>query len=157
MRQQDAELNYTEMKTRLKGQMEKVFRPEFLNRLDDIIVFRSLTKENLKQIVEMELSKVSKRLTEKGLKLVVTEEAKEFLIEKGSSLEFGARPLRRAVETHLEDAMAEALLRGEYAGKDTITVKVGEADGDKKLVFESTEAAPAAAEPQPAVVGGEQK
>ena len=156
MRQQDAEVNYTEMKTRLKGQMEKVFRPEFLNRLDDIIVFRSLTKENLKQIVEMELSKVGKRLSEKGIKLVMTEEAKEFLIEKGSSLEFGARPLRRAVEQHLEDSMSESLLRGEFAGKDVLTVKVGEVDGEKKLVFETTDAAPPA-EPQPAVVGGEPK
>ncbi len=151
----DAEVGYTEMKAKLKGQMEKVFRPEFLNRLDDIIVFRSLTKADLKQIVEMELSKVGKRLAEKGLKLVVTDEAKEFLIEKGSSLEFGARPLRRAVEQHLEDAMSEALLRGEFAGKDTITVKVGEADGEKKLTFEASGTAPA--EPQPAVVGGEQK
>jgi ATP-dependent Clp protease ATP-binding subunit ClpC len=144
------------MKTRLKGQMEKVFRPEFLNRLDDIIVFRSLTKENLKQIVEMELSKVAKRLSEKGIKLVMTEESKEFLIEKGSSLEFGARPLRRAVEQHLEDSMSESLLRGEFAGKDVLTVKVGEVDGEKKLVFETTDAAPPA-EPQPAVVGGEPK
>jgi ATP-dependent Clp protease ATP-binding subunit ClpC len=151
----DAEIGYTEMKAKLKGQMEKVFRPEFLNRLDDIIVFRSLTKADLKQIVEMELSKVGKRLAEKGLKLVVTDEAKEFLIEKGSSLEFGARPLRRAVEQHLEDAMSEALLRGEFAGKDTITVKVGEVDGEKKLTFEASGTAPA--EPQPAVVGGEPK
>jgi ATP-dependent Clp protease ATP-binding subunit ClpC len=145
------------MKTRLRGQMDKVFRPEFLNRLDDVIVFRQLTKENLKQIVEMELSKVAKRLSEKSLKLVVTEDAKEFLIEKGSSLEFGARPLRRAVEQHLEDAMSESLLRGEFAGKDTVTVKVGEVDGgEKKLVFETGTAEPPA-EPQPAVVGGEQK
>jgi ATP-dependent Clp protease ATP-binding subunit ClpC len=151
----DAEVGYAEMKTRLKGQMEKVFRPEFLNRLDDIIVFRQLTKADLKQIVEMELAKVAKRLAEKNLKLVVADEAKEFLIEKGSSLEFGARPLRRAVEQHLEDAMSEALLRGEFAGKDTIAVKVGEVDGEKRLTFEATGAGPA--EPQPAVVGEGQK
>src|SRR5438874_3337672 len=91
----DAETGYQEMQKKLKERMEKEFRPEFLNRLDDIIVFRSLTKEDLKQIVDMELAKVAKRVTEKGLKLVVTEGAKDFLIEKGSSLEFGARPLRR--------------------------------------------------------------
>ena len=135
-----AEVNYQDMKKRLLEQMGKVFRPEFLNRLDDTIVFRSLTKENLKQIVDMELAKVGKRLKEKQLKLVVTEEAKEFMIEKGSSLEMGARPLRRAVEQHLEDAMADSLLRGEFVGKETVKVVVvdGE-DGEKKLGFETTE------------------
>jgi ATP-dependent Clp protease ATP-binding subunit ClpC len=144
------EVGYADMKARLKTQMEKVFRPEFLNRLDDIIVFRQLTRADLKQIVEMELSKVAKRLSEKGLALNVTEEAKDFLIEKGSSLEFGARPLRRAVEQHLEDSMSEALLRGDFAGKDTINVQVGEADGEKKLVFETTGTA---ALPEPVAAG----
>ncbi|OWK43222.1 ATP-dependent Clp protease ATP-binding subunit [Fimbriiglobus ruber] len=147
---QDAETTYTEMQKRLKARMDKEFRPEFLNRLDDIIVFRGLTKDNLKQIVDMELSKVAKRLKDKDLKLVVTEDAKDFIIEKGSSLEFGARPLRRAVEQYLEDGMSEALLRGEFGGKDVITVKVGEVEGEKKLVFETTDLVPAT-EPVPAV------
>ena len=134
----DAEVSYQDMQKKLRGRMEKEFRPEFLNRLDDIIVFRSLTKEDLKAIVNMELSKVSKRLTEKGLKLVVTDDAKDFLIEKGSSLEFGARPLRRAIEQHLEDMLAEELLRGSFHGTDTITVKVNEDSGEKKLAFETT-------------------
>ena len=149
----NAEASYADMQKKLRARMDKEFRPEFLNRLDDIIVFRALTKDNLKQIVEMELSKVAKRLKEgKGLKLVVEEDAKEYLIEKGSSTEFGARPLRRAVEQHLEDAMSESLLRGEFAGKDEIKVKVGEVDGEKKLVFETTDAV--AAEP---VAAGEKK
>ena len=112
------------MKETLKGQIEKNFRPEFLNRLDDIIVFRSLTKDDLKQIVDIELAKVSKRLTEKGLELVLTDEAKELLIDKGSNPEYGARPLRRAIEHTCEDPLAEELLRGAFEGKDTITVKV---------------------------------
>jgi ATP-dependent Clp protease ATP-binding subunit ClpC len=153
---QDAEVGYTDMQKKLKARMEKEFRPEFLNRLDDIIVFRSLTKENLKQIVEMELAKVTKRVKEKGFKLVVTDEAKDFLIDKGSSVEFGARPLRRAVEQHLEDTMAESLLRGDFAGKDTITIKVGGEGEDKKLAFEATTAAPAPAEPAAAATGGQQ-
>ncbi|MFO0848480.1 MAG: ATP-dependent Clp protease ATP-binding subunit [Gemmataceae bacterium] len=143
----DAEVSYQDMKKKLLEQMSKVFRPEFLNRLDDIIVFRSLTKDNLKQIVEMELTKVGKRLKEKSLTLVVTDAAKDFLIEKGSSTEYGARPLRRAVEQHLEDTMSEALLKGEFDGKETVTVTVGEVDGEKKLVFEATGTAPAPAEP----------
>ncbi len=134
---QNAETTYQEMQKRLKGRMEKEFRPEFLNRLDDIIVFRSLTKEDLKAIVNMELAKVAKRLKEKELVLVVTDEAKDYLIDKGSSTEFGARPLRRAIEQNLEDMLSEELLRGSFHGLDTITVRVTEVDGDKKLTFDA--------------------
>ncbi len=130
------------MKETLKAAMEQNFRPEFLNRVDDIIVFRGLTKEDLKRIIDIELSKVTKRLKEKDLTLVMSDEAKEFLIDKGTSLEYGARPLRRAIEHHLEDPLSEDLLRGSFAGKDTITVKVHEVDGEKKLFFESTSTTP---------------
>ncbi|MGL6094223.1 MAG: ATP-dependent Clp protease ATP-binding subunit [Fimbriiglobus sp.] len=139
----DAEVTYTDMQKKLKARMEKEFRPEFLNRLDDVIVFRQLNRTDLKQIVDMELSKVGKRLVDKKLTLEVTEEAKDFLIEKGSSTEYGARPLRRAVEQHLEDGMSESLLRGEFNGKDAIKVIVGEVDGEKKLTFETSTNPPA--------------
>src|SRR5579871_2963049 len=129
---------YEGMKSKLKAEMEKNFRPEFLNRVDDIIVFRSLNKQDLKRIIDIELEKVIKRLHEKGLALVMTDEAKELLIDKGTSLEFGARPLRRAIEHYLEDPMAEDLLRGTFAGKDTITVRTHEVDGEKKLQFVAT-------------------
>ena len=133
------EATYQEMQKKLKGRMEKEFRPEFLNRLDDIIVFRSLTKDDLKQIIDIELSKLTKRLKEKNLQLVLTEESKDLLIEKGSSLEFGARPLRRAIEHLLEDPLSEDLLRGTFHGKDTITVRVKEeAEGKKRLLFEAS-------------------
>ncbi|MCC6417308.1 MAG: ATP-dependent Clp protease ATP-binding subunit [Gemmataceae bacterium] len=134
----DAEATYEKMKDTLKQTMEGTFRPEFLNRVDDIIVFRSLTKEDLKHIIDIELAKVSKRLKEKNLALVLTDEAKELLIERGTSLEFGARPLRRAIEHLLEDPLAEKLLHGEFTGKDTVTVRVVETDGEKKLAFEAT-------------------
>ena len=151
----DSEVSYGDMKRRLLEQMNKVFRPEFLNRLDDIIVFRQLTHENLKQIVNMELDKVAERLREKDLVLHVSEEAKEFIIEKGSSLEYGARPLRRSVEQYLEDAMSESLLRGEFHGKETVTVIVTEGDdGEKKLGFETTDLAPAELE-EPVVAAAE--
>jgi ATP-dependent Clp protease ATP-binding subunit ClpC len=144
----DTEVGYQDMKKRLVEQMGKVFKPEFLNRLDDIIVFRKLEKKDLTEIVNMELTKVSKRLKEKGYTLVMSDLAKEFLIDKGSSLEMGARPLRRAVEQHLEDTLAESLLRGDFSGKDTISVNVGkDDDGEDKLTFDSTGAAePAVAE-----------
>ena len=139
-RSSDTETTYLDMKKKLLARMEKEFRPEFLNRLDDVIVFRQLTKGDLKTIVEMELAKVGKRLKEKNLKLVMTEAAKDFIIEKGSSTEYGARPLRRAVEQYLEDAMSESLLRGEFVGKDVVTVVVGTGDdGEKKLAFETTD------------------
>ena len=137
----DEAQSYEDMKKRVKGEMDKTFRPEFLNRVDDIIVFRSLTKEDLKKIVDIELTKVVKRLKEKGLALVVGDEAKEFLIEKGTSLEYGARPLRRAIENLLEDPLAEDLLRGTYTGMDSIRVTITEgADGEKKLLIEGAKA-----------------
>ncbi|MFO0843433.1 MAG: ATP-dependent Clp protease ATP-binding subunit [Gemmataceae bacterium] len=136
-RQQNADASYAEMKQKLKDEMEKNFRPEFLNRLDDIIVFRSLTNDDLKRIIDIELSKVCKRLAEKGLKLVLTEEAKQFIIEKGSNREYGARPLRRAIEQNLEDPLSEDLLRGNFTGKDQINVVVREENGEKRLAFEA--------------------
>jgi ATP-dependent Clp protease ATP-binding subunit ClpC len=137
----DTQSSYDDMKKRVKGEMDKTFRPEFLNRVDDIIVFRSLIAEDLKKIVDIELKKVLKRLKEKGLVLVVTEEAKDFLIEKGTSLDYGARPLRRAIENLLEDPLAEDLLRGTYAGMDSVVVRVIEgADGEKRLIMEGTKA-----------------
>jgi ATP-dependent Clp protease ATP-binding subunit ClpC len=129
----DVETSYSDMKKRLMGEMEKVFRPEFLNRLDDTIVFRSLTKADLKMIIDLEISKVAKRLKEKGLGLTLTDEAKELLIEKGTSLEFGARPLRRAIENLLEDPLSEGLIRASYVGFDFIHAVVKEEDGEKKL------------------------
>ena len=130
--------NYEAMKNTLKQEMERNFRPEFLNRVDDIIVFRSLTDEDLARIIDIELGKVTKRLSEKGLKLVVTDEAKTLIREKGTNKEFGARPLRRAIEQMIEDPLSEELLRGTYAGKDAITVRVKEVEGEKKLDFEAS-------------------
>jgi ATP-dependent Clp protease ATP-binding subunit ClpC len=122
------EANYEKMKDVLHKEVERHFRPEFLNRVDDIIVFKALSKENLKTIVEYELAKVFKRLTEHGFKLELTDRAKEFLIEKGYNPEFGARPLRRAIEHYIEDPLAEAVLRGEFKGKNLIRIDVQDED-----------------------------
>ena len=134
----DEQANYSKMKETVKQAMENNFRPEFLNRVDDIIVFRPLTSPDLKNIIDIELSKVYKRLKEKNLRLVLTEEAKELLIEKGTSLDFGARPLRRAIEHFLEDPLSEDLLRGSFVGKNLINTRVAEVDGEKKIIFEPT-------------------
>ncbi len=118
------EANYDKMKEMLTKEVERQFRPEFLNRLDDTIVFKALTRENLQTIVDYELLKVFKRLTEHGLKLEVAEQAKEFLIDKGYNPEFGARPLRRAIEHYIEDPLSEAMLRSEFKGKNVIKISV---------------------------------
>jgi ATP-dependent Clp protease ATP-binding subunit ClpC len=132
----DTDTSYERMKERLTHEIEREFKPEFLGRLDEVVVFRSLTEENLKQIVEIELSKVRERLSEKGLSLVLTDEAKKFIIEKGNATEYGARPLRRAVETYIEDPLSENLLQGIFQGHNTITVNVKEVGEQKQLDFE---------------------
>ncbi|HVA50887.1 MAG TPA: ATP-dependent Clp protease ATP-binding subunit [Pirellulales bacterium] len=130
--------NYESMKTRVKEQIERHFRPEFLNRLDDVIVFHHLTVNDLKEVIDLELSKVRGRLAERGLKLLLTDEAKKFLIKKGSDTDFGARPLRRAIENFVEDPLSEELLKGEFEGKDTITVDVKKVGETKQLIFEGS-------------------
>jgi ATP-dependent Clp protease ATP-binding subunit ClpC len=124
------ENDYGKMKDTLKGELERELRPEFINRLDEIIVFRKLIRADLLKIVELELDAVSKRLVEKGLKLEVSTEAKEFLVDKGFDEKFGARPLRRAVSEYLEDPLSEALLRGEFAD-GVVKVDVIEEDGKR--------------------------
>jgi ATP-dependent Clp protease ATP-binding subunit ClpC len=120
----DEQVTYEKMKETLKTELEDHFRPEFLNRLDEIVVFHKLTPENLIAIVDLELAKLAKRLAEKELILEVGPDAKEFLIERGTDEKFGARPLRRAIEQYLEDALSEAMLRGEFAGKNKVVVAV---------------------------------
>ncbi|MFA5865665.1 MAG: ATP-dependent Clp protease ATP-binding subunit [Phycisphaerae bacterium] len=127
-----ADGSYQKMKEMLNKEVEKHFRPEFLNRVDDIIVFKGLSRENLTLIVEFEMKKVFKRLADHGIELELTGEAKEFLIEKGYNPDFGARPLRRAIEQYVEDPMSEQILKGEYKGKDRVVISVKEG----KLFFE---------------------
>ena len=123
-RQQGSDSDYEKMREQLMHEVEKFFRPEFINRLDDVIVFHSLSAEDMKAILELQVGEVRARLAERGLELELTDEAKEFLIADGTNLDFGARPLRRAVERQLEDAMSESILRGEYEGKDIVRVTV---------------------------------
>ena len=131
----DSDASYESMKVRVTDECEKFFRPEFLNRLDDLIVFRHLTKDNLGQIVELELNKVRGRLQEKGLELVLSNEARDLIIKRGSDLDFGARPLRRAIEANIENPLAEELLKGEFKDCNQILVEVKEVAGKKQLFF----------------------
>jgi ATP-dependent Clp protease ATP-binding subunit ClpC len=127
------EANYEKMKDMLHKEVERHFRPEFLNRLDDVIVLKPLSRENLQTIVEYELVKVFKRLIEHGLKLELSERAKEFLIDKGYNPEFGARPLRRAIEHYIEDPLSEILLQGRFKGEKLIKIDVQD---EEHLKFE---------------------
>ncbi len=143
------ERTYQGIKETVMKEVERYFRPEFIGRLDEVIVFRPLGGEHLKLIIELELSKVTRRLVDHGMRLELTDEAKEFLIEKGTNSDFGARPLRRAIEQFIEDPLSEELLRGNFKGKDLIkiTVKHEEA-AEKHLYFESFDAKPKEAAPQ---------
>ncbi len=127
-----AEASYSKMKEMLGKEVEKHFRPEFINRLDDTIVFKPLTRDDLTQVVDYEMQKVSHRLSDHGIELELTGESKLFLIEKGYNPDFGARPLRRAIEQHIEDPLSEKILNGDFEGVDRVVVSVKE----KKLFFE---------------------
>ncbi len=126
-----AEANYERMREVLQKEVERHFRPEFLNRLDDTIVFHALTRENLQTIVDYELSKVFKRLIEHGLRLELSDSAKEFIIDKGYNPEFGARPLRRAIEHYIEDPLSEGVLSGKFKDKNLIKIDVQDEDNLK--------------------------
>ncbi len=122
------ETNFEKMRDLLDKEMERYFRPEFINRLDAKIVFRGLTRENLQVIVDYELNKVFKRVIDHGLNLQLEDSAKEFLIDKGYNPEYGARPLRRAIEHYIEDPLSEGLLRGEFKDKNVIRISVLDED-----------------------------
>ncbi|RLS25337.1 MAG: ATP-dependent Clp protease ATP-binding subunit [Planctomycetota bacterium] len=128
-------MDYERMRKALMGEIEKFFRPEFINRLDDVVVFRPLLKDDLVTIIEYELSKVRKRLVDKGMKLELDAAAKDFLIDKGYNPDFGARPLRRALGQFIEDPLAENLLMGEFKSGDEI--QVTRVEGQDHLTFKA--------------------
>lgn len=113
---------YDAMKGTLENAMRKVFRPEFLNRIDEIIIFNELEKEHIFMIIELQLRSVFKRINEKGFAITLTEEAKNFIAEKGFDKQFGARPLQRAIQRYLEDPIADEILKGEGKEGDELFV-----------------------------------
>ena len=131
------ESSYEKMREKIMEEAKKTFRPEFLNRLDDIVVFRSLTKPDLIQILDLEISKVMERLKTRNIVLQLDEKAKDFLVTKGYDPTYGARPMRRAVERSLEDPLAEEILKGVFHEGEPILVS---ADNDK-LTFSQKAAA----------------
>jgi ATP-dependent Clp protease ATP-binding subunit ClpC len=128
--------DYETMRDKILEETKRVFKPEFLNRLDEIIVFRSLSKPDLLKIVDLEVDKVKRRLKLKEIEIVLDKPAHEFVINKGYDPTYGARPMRRAVERYLEDPLAEELLRGTVKAGDIVEVTVA---GDDKLAFHVAE------------------
>jgi ATP-dependent Clp protease ATP-binding subunit ClpC len=135
--QTEEHLAYDEMRKKLLVSLRRVFRPEFINRLDSVIVFRSLNKDDIKKIVDLELNKVASRLVEHELTLKASPAALELLAEQGFDPEMGARPLRRVIQQKIEDPLSDGLLSGDFKDGDTITAEVEE--GEIKLQCSSKE------------------
>ena len=134
----NSEDDFDSTKDKIMDEAKKTFKPEFLNRLTEIVIFRPLVKESMRAIVDLELEKVTDRLKDKKLKLVISDQVKEFLIDKGYDNKLGARPLRRAVEKYLEDSLAEEVLGGSLRKNKSIHVLITDND-DPKLYFSQDE------------------
>ncbi|MBW4558700.1 MAG: ATP-dependent Clp protease ATP-binding subunit [Trichormus sp. ATA11-4-KO1] len=132
----EANASYNRIRTLVNEELKAYFRPEFLNRVDDIIVFTQLSKDEVKQIADIMLREVASRLTEKGIVLKVTERFKERVVEEGYNPSYGARPLRRAIMRLLEDSLAEAMLSGEITDGDTAIVDI---DDDNQVKIQGSE------------------
>ena len=131
---------YEEMKGKVMAEVKKTFRPEFLNRLDETIVFHELTEEQLRQIVELMIKDLQGRLLERKLSIELTEEARSWLAKAGYDPQFGARPLRRAIERYVENPLSTQVLRGEFNEGDTVVVDV---EGDELTFASKAAEAPA--------------
>ncbi len=155
----DEAASYETMKKDVLAEIQRVFKPEFIGRLDEIIVFHKLTDENMKHIVEIELEKVRERLLERGYSLELSDEAKELIIERTKqegerdNTDYGARPLRRSVEMYIEDPLSEELLRGAFEGKNVIRVSLREVGEEKQLEFTGESVEPPAEEQDLTPVG----
>ena len=128
----DENEKYRFMKDRVMEEVKRIFKPEFLNRIDDIIVFHPLNKDHMKEIVSIMLGSIMKRTKQQmSIELEVTEQAKEFLIDKGYDEKYGARPLRRTIQNQLEDKLAEEILDGNVKAGDKVLVDKDEENGLK--------------------------
>jgi ATP-dependent Clp protease ATP-binding subunit ClpC len=137
------DLTYDKMKERVTEELKRHFRPEFLNRIDEVIVFHELTREEVKSIVDLMIVRIEEQLKSQDVDIELTEAAKELLADKGYDPALGARPLRRAIQRMVEDPISEKILWKEYEAGETIIVEVGTDDlGEKELTFKKTERPP---------------
>ncbi len=150
-------VSYDEMKSRIMGELKRVFRPEFINRIDDVIVFHKLAKAEIKEIVDLLLRRIRESMAERELQLELSEDAKDLLVEKGWDPAMGARPLRRAIQRYIEDPLADFVLRSQVPEGSTILVdrdeaKQGEGDENPEVKLSVIEPAP---KPTPVGVGAD--
>ena len=138
--QGDGGLSDKEIRSRVEGELKRLFRPEFLNRVDEIVVFKSLTGKELRQIVDLMVMDLRRRLAAQRMSIELTDAARDFLVKNGTDKIYGARPLRRAIQTYIEDPLAEEMLQGKYAVGDIICVDAQPSEqGEDKLVFAKRE------------------
>ena len=142
-------ITYEDMKTRIMGELKKVFRPEFLNRIDDVIVFHKLQKDEIKTIVELLLRRIRESMAERELQLDLTDEAKDFLVDKGWDPSMGARPLRRAIQRYIEDPLADFVLRSQLPPGATVVVDAAPEGDDSGVTLSVVQP-----DKVPATVGG---
>ncbi len=148
-------ITYDDMKNRIMGELKKVFRPEFLNRIDEVIVFHKLAKDEIKEIVELLLRRIRESMAERELQLELSDEAKELLVDKGWDPAMGARPLRRAIQRYIEDPLADFVLRSQVPEGSTVLVEPAVADGaatEREVKLTVIEPAP---KPTPVGVGAD--
>ena len=148
----DAGLTYDDMKSKIMGELKKVFRPELINRIDEVIVFHKLTKEEITEIVDLLMIRLQNQLADRGVSLQLTDDAKDLLVEQGYDPTMGARPLRRAIQRLIEDRLADEVLGGNLPEGATILV---EREGDE-MQFTVREAQPDVVGATAAPVGGDE-
>ena len=137
---EDSSGTYKSMKSTIEDALKRVFNPEFLNRIDDTIVFHQLEKEHIFKIIDITAGKLFKRLHEMGIEVEIDEKAKEFLVDKGYDQKYGARPLKRALQKYVEDPLAEEMLKGQFAEGSRVMITFDEAA--KELRFSDGSATP---------------
>jgi ATP-dependent Clp protease ATP-binding subunit ClpC len=141
-------ISYEDMKNRITGELKKVFRPEFLNRIDDVIVFHKLTKDEIKHIVDLLLRRIRASLAERDLQLDLSDAAEDYLVEKGWDPAMGARPLRRAIQRYIEDPLADFVLRAELEPGATVVVEPAPEEDERDMILTIVKP-----EPKPTPVG----
>jgi ATP-dependent Clp protease ATP-binding subunit ClpC len=148
-------LTYEDMKNRIMGELKKVFRPEFLNRIDEVIVFHKLTRDEIKEIVDLLLGRIRETMADRELQLELSEGAKDLLVEKGWDPAMGARPLRRAIQRYIEDPLADFVLREQVPSGSTVMVEAlsEQTDGEERSEEEDVKLTVIAPKPKPTPVG----
>ena len=160
--EEETGISYDDMKNRIMGELKRVFRPEFMNRIDEVIVFHKLSKEEIKEIVELLLTRIRESMAERELQLELSEEAKDLLVEKGWDPTMGARPLRRAIQRYIEDPLADFVLRSQVPPGSTVLVSAPAVEGgaaedgaEPEVKLTVIEPPPKPEEPTPVAVGAE--